>query len=104
VSSLHPNVPPTGFWKPLVSKDVLAVRAAALVGPVYVPTHSTAGQSYARVGSKLAIGPKTSLPAVVGLSSVSRDTVSRSRGEDSNNLVAPFELRALTRCYTDRVR
>src|SRR5689334_20602304 len=59
-----------------VSKVVDAVNAAASAGPEYAPSHETAGHGYARPGSKWSIGPATSVPTVVGLTSVSTATVS----------------------------
>src|SRR5689334_13544743 len=75
-SNLQPNAPAIGFWKPVVSNAVEAVNAAGSAGPEYAPAHDAAGHEYGLAGSKSAIGPATSVPTVVGLTSVSRWTVS----------------------------
>jgi hypothetical protein len=60
-SRFHPNVPAAVFTNPLVSNAVDAVSVAESVGPEYVPSQWTAGQAYDWAGSKLAIGPPTSV-------------------------------------------
>ena len=47
-SKFQPNVPATGFRKPLVSKVVAASNIATSVGPLYVPAHRAAGPPPAR--------------------------------------------------------
>src|SRR6516165_3127086 len=78
--SRQPKAPAMGLMKPLVSNAVAAFKLATTAGPEYAPAHCTAGQTYDLDGSKSAIGPAMSVPTVVGLTSVSRWTVSGCAG------------------------